>query len=421
MGLNITTVDDIKIVFGLDWVPLAGEGKEKTEVREYVREHDIAYQVRCAGDHSIIYGYMSRESVPDDEKKVVVLSAAMLLATKDNLPNRAIFLHVEAQTASVIIVEGGVPSPGGDFHGSIQDVQDIISQVQGDSQEIFTIFSANTDLYDNALPMTLSELLSDGDQEQSKLVKSSKGIDGKILVLVSLSVVMCIGYFGYQYYEQDKKAKALAASRAKPVIDPNKLYANAVKSAFSTAGLDGPSAALRFAEVPSGVNTLVAGWELKNIDCSSEACTFLWRINGGTNSTFTAAMGKNDYQYGVDGSHIQYVRPLEKTIGASVGSDALPNFKQFLLSFGSFAQRIQTIGLKVSIEPPTLFGDVTGISVQALKEPIRSGHFYVEGPQALSHDVMSVLPKYIAVSAYHIKLESASPTFKVEGSYYVKN
>lgn len=421
MTVHVTTIDDAQIVFGLDWEPIKGEGKEKTEVRDYVREHSSAYQVRCAGDHTVMFGYLPKDGVPDEVKKPVFLSAAMLLATKENLPSRAMFLHIDTQQASLAIVENGVPAPGGDFHGSVGEAQELIRQVQDESQELFTIYSDSLDLYGNALPMTLSELLLEGDQEKAKLVKCSKSVDGKLVGLVAITVLFGVGFLGYQYYEADKKAKALAAARAKPVVDPNKLYADAVRAAFANVGPSGPAAATRFNGVTVGVETFVGGWALTKIDCTPETCIYVWDIKGGTNASFTKAMGAQNYQYAVDGTRIQYDKPLAKADTAQVNSDALPTFGELLLSFGSFNQEIVTIGMKVSMEPPSIFGDVTGINVTVLRQPIRSGKFSIEGPQALSRDVMAKLPAYTAVNAYHMKLEGITPTFKIEGSYYVKN
>lgn len=421
MTFHVLTVEGAQIVFGLDWMPLAGERTEKNELREYVREHHSAYQVRCASDHSVIYGYLPKESLPEGLKKPVFLSAAMLLATKANLLSRAIFLHIDLQTASLVIVENGVPSPGGDFHGPIKEAQDIIRQVQDESQELFTIYSDCTDLYGEAIPMALTDLLADGDQEQSQLVKSTKGLDGKIVALCALTVLLGAGYLGYHFYEADKRTKAIAAARAKPVADPNKLYAKAVRIAFAAVGPSGPAAALRFQSVPVGLDTYVGGWALSKIDCVPETCTYMWDIKGGTNASFTKAMGPVDYQYATDGTRIQYVKPLLKTEAIPIDTDTLPSFGQLLLSFGSFNQEITTIGMKVAMEPPAIFGDVTGIAVSALHAPIRSGKFSIEGPQALSLEVMAQLPGYTSVSGYHIKLEGINPIFKVEGSYYVKN
>lgn len=421
MAVHIVTVDGKQIVFGLSWVPLSGDVTEKKEVREHVREHDAAFLIKYAGEHSVVYGFLAKENIPEDVKKPQLLSAAVLLATKDGVNTRSIFIEVETQYACLAIIDGGVPVPGGDFYGPINEVQEIIRQVMDDATDIFTIYSNNTELYGDAVPLTLAELLVEGDNEHAKLVKVGAEIDGKVIALAIITLVLGVGYFGYDYYRVDQARKALEASRNKPVLDPNKMYAEVLSKALLTAGLPGPQAAIYFSKITNGLEMYVAGWRLSEVNCVPEGCTYVWDISGGTNMTFMHAMGNRSYEFGTEGTQIKYFIALDARNEELMKAVNMPNFTEFTVTVGSFRQNVVRVGMQMSIEAPVIFGDVTGIVVSAIKSPVRRGSYTIEGPQAVANDVLGRTPAYMTVNAYSVKIDGVNPKFKIEGYYYVKN
>lgn len=420
MATHTFKVNGQQIIFGLDWMSLSGEAKESKEAAALARENAAAYQVRYAGERAVVYGFLPIDSVPEKVRKPVFVSAAALLATIPDMASSAIFIEVGAQQAKLVILENGVPSPGGDFFGPVSEAEEIIHRVQQDAGENFAFYGNYTEVYSHSIPMSLEELVADGDVAAATLVKAKLGIDTRLLGMMAFTVLLLVAYFAYGYHKEQKAAQLLAEQRAKPKLDPERQYKEAILKALPNVGVPASKAVKAFMGSWGSQEILVGGWALTNVECVPQGCQYQWGIVGGDNKSLRDALGNLPYQFNVDGTGVKYSVPNNKTDLGPPNFDQLPKMADFQLVTGSLMQNLRLIGVTVSMEQITLFGADPSINVKALKSPIYFGKLTISGKLGLLEEIFSRLPDNTTVRRMTIKFENGEPTFLIEGNYYVK-
>jgi len=421
MTAHILNSQGTQVVFGLDWMPLTGEQSEQDEVRLLAASTNAAYQVRHASEHAIVYGFLNKENVPEQIKKPEFVSATMLLATFPDVARNAIWVEVEAQTAKVAVLENGDPSPAGDFFGPLEHADEIIQRIQSDAGEIFTIYGNYTEVYPHSIPLQLSDLIAEGNVVLASLAKASKGINRNVVVLGVLAALLAGGLLYYDHMAEDARVNALAAKRKKPTVDTEKLYRETLRQAILSAGVPASAAADVLMGSWQNVETLQAGWTLKEVNCDVTACIYTWSVLGGTNASLKQALGDLPYQFSLAGTEVTYSLPNAKKTSVSLQLQALPTFGAFNLTAGSVFQQLRMVEVNVHVDPPTIFGAGEGVNVQALKAPIRTGRIVVEGAAALLPEVFSHLPDSVTFKTLQVTPKDGEPKFKLEGNYYVQN
>ena len=421
MPANISNVDGKQVIFGLDWVALSGELKEHKEVKALAQENVALYQVRHKGEDAIVYGFLSQDALSAEIKKANLVSAAVLLATTEQIAANAIFIEVEAQNAKLAILENGVPSPGGDFYGSVQEAEEIIRRIQNDAYEPFTFYGNYFEVYSNTIPLSLVDLLDNGDVAAATLVEI-KGNTVKWLGGFALFLLCFCAYFLYSDHQKEQKkiaALKLAQQKNTPV-NPTKLYAESLRIAASDAGIPSSKAAGILAESWQKQETVLAGWKLSEIDCLPQACSYFWRIDGGNNKTLYDALPGISLQYSLDGKSLAYTKNINVQY-SSLDVNKLPTFNEFQITTGAFIQGLRSIGVQVSIGQLSVFGASPDIKLSEIKSPVRFGTLNVSGDLSFLNEIFSRFPDNLTFRHLNIQIQDGQPTFRLEGNYYVKN
>ncbi len=421
MPANISNVDGKQVIFGLDWVALSGELKEHKEVKALAQENVALYQVRHRGDDATMYGFLSQNALSTEVRKANLISAAVLLATTEQVAANAIFIEVEAQNAKLAILENGVPSPGGDFYGSVQEAEEIIRRIQNDAYEPFAFYGNYFEVYSNTIPLSLADLLNNGDVTAATLVEikgnTIKWLSGFALFMLCF----CIYFFYNNHHKEQQKIAALKlAQKNNAVVNPVKLYADSLKTAAADAGIPSSKVASILVDSWAKQETLLAGWKLVEIDCLPQACSYLWHIDGGDNKTLHDALPGISLQYSLDGRSLAYTKNINAQY-TSLDVNKLPAFNEFQITTGAFIQGLRSIGIQVSIGQLSVFGANPDVNLSQIKSPVRFGALSVSGDLHFLNEILSHFPDNLTFRHLNVQIQDGQPTFRLEGNYYVKN
>lgn len=424
MTQQIFNVGGHQIVFGLDWMPLSGEKSEAKELRDLARETSSAFHVRCVAEHSVMYGFLPKGALPEKTKGRVLVSAAVLLASCPDVTSaRAIFIEVDGTIAKLIAIDHGVPVPGGDFVGSVIDAEVLIKRIQTEAGAQFAIYGNHSDVYEHTIQLSLEELLAQDDAKVSAatLKKSPAGLNYPVIFLLLLTLVAVGGYFYWEYVKSVRIAEQVAAQRARKKVDPAIKYWEAVKHALPAAGLPSREGANLFWNGWPGQEVYVGGWKLSAVNCTPDACLYVWDIAGGNNFSLREGLGNHAYQYTLDGQQVKYSLPLARKDSAALSLSDFPTFTNFMVTTGSFAQDMRMIGAKIAFEQPTIFAAAALTDIAAVKSPIRFGKYSIDGNVAILKELLLRLPANTTIGTLDIKIDGVQPTFKMQGNYYVKD
>jgi hypothetical protein len=415
-----------RVVFGLDWNLLAGEKTEEVELREAAREAEAAYQVRFANQHSTSYGFLSKEDIAEKSDKADKLaqyvSASMLFATIEGIAKDAVWIEVVDGLARMAVLEGGAPSPSGDFCGAPEEAEAIISRLLETEGREFTFYGEHSQNFvDVFVPLTLEALLDGGDIEASTLQPSKKsaGKNAKLLVLLGLVAAVGVGFIQYQKYAEEQKM--LELQKMQQNQNPNAAYKLALERAIPSAGVPSSNVADVFFAGWGQQEVSVAGWELGSVECTPSDCTYKWTVKYGTNEALVKALGKKDYKFSIGGTEATYSIPHTTTQTKKLQVENLPTFSNFMIDTGSFFQNLRLIQAGATIADLSFFAAETGINMAAVTSPVKTGKVTITAKLGLLKDVVSKLPDSVTFQKLVIKTENKETTFTLEGNYYVKN
>lgn len=424
MALHVYKVGaDTDVVFGIEWRVVTDVAEERDEVNAFVDEADAALQVRHEANSTVVYGFVSKDDFGARGKNIKFVSAAVLLATFPDVATNAMFVEVTGQKAKLAVIENGVPAPGGDIVASIQDVEAAIDQISVDTGKIFTIYGNCVDLYPQAIPVTLEELVAEANVAAATMARVKGRVPVKLLLLMAVVLLGTAGSFYYSHVK-DERARMAMMARRKPTVSPEIAYKASLNAALQSAGVVSPDAWRVLAKQWVKEDPVQGGWLLSLIDCVPETCTYTWRRVGGNNESLRDDLGPKPYRYSADGNAASYTLAVAQKSTTLLDPLAMAGMAQFQLQTGSYLQDLKTAGLQVmDLGKPAVFGAPPSINVNLLHHPVLSGTLGIVGPVAVLHDVFAEFPDPNAVSFNHlvIKFEKLrDPIFKLEGSYYVK-
>lgn len=416
MSARMVEVNGIQVIFGLDWVPLSGDGSEKEEVVRIVKENKAAYQVRCAGEHAILYGFLSKADVPDDVKNPKFKSAAALLASFPDVAANAIWIEVEGQTAKMAALRDGLPLPLGDFYGSVMEADERIRQIETDSGIPFTFYGNYSEVYQGTLPISLAELCDEGDSEIALLGKASRGTDRRMLVFGAIALALGLWQYGGDVWHVINPPKKVEK------IDPTKVYLTDLPNRLASAGTIAPVAG-RFIHGDWSKETLEGGWILSRMSCSIAQCSYTWHIAGGDGAALERALGTREVLFTPDGQEALVTVANQAAPQTPLNSDRLPSTAVFRSTVGSFAQDLSLLSVNYQFGDAKLFGasDPSAIDLNKLHGVIRAGDFKVTGKAALFEDVLRHLPESVTLDSMDLTISGIDPAFELKGTYYVKD
>src|SRR5260364_363513 len=160
------------VLFGLDWVPLSGEMSEKDEVRHAVRERNAAWQVRYAGDQSLLYGFLARENQPQRlRRRDRMICASLLLATLPTAASKAVWLATAGAKAGMARVIDHLPMPFGDFAGLLTEGRERIQRIEAYAGSGMTFALYGNDGATGTIPLSLDALLREADVPAATLMR----------------------------------------------------------------------------------------------------------------------------------------------------------------------------------------------------------------------------------------------------------
>jgi hypothetical protein len=416
MPVRMVEASGAQVVFGLDWVPLSGDGSEKDEVVRIVRENKAAYQVRCAAEHAILYGFFAKADLPDDLKNPKLKSAAALLATFPDVAANAIWIEVEGQTAKMAALRDGLPLPLGDFYGSVMEADERIRQIELDSGITFTIYGNYSDVYQSSLPISLAELCEEGSAELATLSKASRRTDKRTLAFGAIALVLAVWQYGGDVW------KLVHPPTQVEKVDATKIYLQQLPGRLASAGTVAPVAA-RFIHGDWSQETLEAGWVLTKVSCAIAQCAYTWNLAGGDSAALERAVGTKNILVSPDGQQALKTLENQPAPQTPLNRERLPSTAAFRRNLGSFAQDVSLLGVNFQFGDTRLFGaDNPGaIDLNKINDVIRSGELKVTGKAAVLDDVLENLPDSVTLDSMDLTITGIDPAFELRGTYYVKD
>ena len=416
MSARMVEVNGTQVVFGLDWVPLSGDGSEKDEIVRIVKENKAAYQVRCAADHAIQYGFLAKADLPDDAKNPRFKSASALLASFPDVAANAIWIEVEGQTAKMAALRDGLPLPLGDFYGVVMEADERIRQIEAESGITFTFYGNYSDVYQSSLPISLAELCEEGSSEIATLVKASLGTDKRMLAFGAVALVLAVWQYGGDAW------KSIHPPQKVEKVDATKVYLQQLPNRLASAGTVAPVAA-RFIHGDWSKETLQAGWFLTKVSCSIAQCSYTWNIVGGDGAALERALGTRNILFSPDGQQALVTLENQAAPQTPLNSDRLPSTAAFRRNQGSFAQDMSLLHVNFQFGDTKLFGadNPSAIDLNKLHGVIRAGDFKVTGKAAVFEDVLRHLPDSVTLDSMDLTITGVDPAFELRGTYYVKD
>jgi len=264
----------------------------------------------------------------------------------------------------------------------------------------------------------------------------------QILALLAVSAVVFVaGFSGVSY--KLARDKRIADEQARLASDPNIVYETKIESDLAAITGTGQTSLRRMVGGLKQIPLQINGWRLNKVECTPALCNASWNRSYGNFAEFGhalphSAMGQPQYdvfkpddltsarlvtqhrleETSADGIVAAASAPLPKLMRA-----ALPLRSAVSSKFFSTLQDLSMVGIKVKVEPATLFagkGDVN-----QLVRPVVNAAWSIEGPLWTLENI--VLEDYVALDTFTVELDTdkAAPSmekthFKLSGKYYAK-
>lgn len=404
-------VGGLTLVSGLEWQALMGIRSPASEKREIARELNATRHVEMSNGHETIVGFLPGEMAAGLPKKLYSLSA--LLAGVPNISPYCVLVLEEGDVAILAALQDGLPAPGFDGYGSTEEVIATARDFINMAPEGVTVYG-NCRLLD-ATPLTLEAIVQQTKTTKQGLLKNLPNPYMKAAVLLGLIALFSgTAYYAYNYQKKQEQA----AAQLRSVVNVDAKYLENVFALLQASNPAKPTLTMLKAAIDQ-VDISNNGWSLTNILCNKTACTYNWKNDGGTNSSFNPPANVTGLSFSDKGDTLTYQVPYAQSLPMGVVSGQALSLETIRRNVVGKFQEYADLKVSSSFEKADIFGIPPGLPGTPAKT-VKEGIFSVEGPW-FAFEVLENLPDATAFESLDINISADQQlSFKAMGKYYVK-
>lgn len=413
MEFFATTVEGIALVSGLEWRALTGTASADKETRKYAKDIDAKLYVDVKNaDNVVTCGFLPNENkgeLPPKPHSLPVILAGMPGVAPD-----CVLVIQQGEEATIAALLNGVPAPGFDGHGDLEEVVAAARTFIQLAPQGVTVYGNCEEL--ESEPLELAELLKVSTKmKEARLhgLAISPAVRIGMLAVVFLCVAGAAKY-GFDYKENLKKMAAERLANA----DPDVAYKNAVAPLFQSA-IPVTTAVATLREILAPIAVSDGGWDMVGIVCQQNGCTFTWQNVTGTNKTFIVPKQVKNMKYSPKGDIVTYELQYAKPLGTGLNVEKTLTIEEIWRDVIGDFQQLAAIGVERNFSNPEVFGIPAGMMGKPT-QPFKEGSYTLNGPwfalESISH-----LPVASSFDTLAISIDSSKHiNFKLTGKYYVQ-
>lgn len=422
MAAVIFTVDGVNLAFGLEWRKLSGEGDEHREILYLAEEAGAQKLVRMAQDEQqqVVVGLYA---VADGAKKLqghVYSAAALFGMSQADRRNALMMIKLDDELYAVMATHDGMPVPGFDAVGSRDAMRERALDYIGTQASAALVIFADGDY----ISVRIEKMAYDMHQLAIDPAKEArlKPLPRRINKTAVFGILMIGCLYGYGEWmdmkAEQRRQAALDAQRQQ--ADPEVVYRDNLIKELELSGARMSERIPEVMRVAGRFPIEQGGWELQAMKCDRTSCAAVWekRVVGVTYADFLSRHTRHGtLNYPIDGRTITEEVPIERR-SRVVSRDDVMSVSRDLPERLSQLQALGPAAIRYQMTPPSIVGvSLGGVTVSALKDPVKGGSITVSGPLS-AIDALSELKG--AFSATSVAINIPNKTFTVEGKYYVK-
>jgi hypothetical protein len=417
---------DYRLVSGLRWRPLPLLDKEAAEAAAQAEEIQAELGVRCATHdlRIITYGFLPDTDAAELEGSGAMLSLAALFSRLPDVSPVSLLVLKDGKQGAMVALRDTLPVAGYDCNGSLEEIIEMGREFISVASQGVTVYGSPEyiEYFGSVVSVNPDELI--GNKDAVKHSRIARVKTGSGLHMMALIAVMVLAAGGYTYWDYTKKQEAIRRAAAQQKQDPNKTYAEGLRSLLASAGMPAQSWLPLVKETVGTLQVEQAGWRLSTAKCQPNGCLIAASQAGGTYKSFVAPKGAINAGYNVNGREVVYTVPIDRdTYKSALDGDGIPGFNEFIVHTGSLLQRAAIAGVNFQLSRPEPFGIPPGVMPDQIDKTrlVRIGKWVLSGPYYLS-DVLDGLPSSMTLSGFDVTLGRVDATiqFNAEGTYYVK-
>lgn len=413
------------LVFGMDWGVL-DTLESKSSKLAALKEQGANWIATFKQEGETKIGTI--DSIGEFPSKVQVLSGAAQIALHENFASETVLaLLKEAGEGG----NDGLVVAVGLINGTIildavlddSSVKSAIEEFEKRCSESSAVYRVENVVWEDFLPTKTSRFKTTPAVVVTKL--RSKLPANYVAGVIGITAVLAVGYFGYDYYEQQqKRAQELEAARQ---VDPEVLYAASTKAYLAKPVSLVKNALPAIRTSIGNIPTTFAGWNLKAIQCNDKYCSFRWERLFGTFEEFSDRAPK-------EWTNIVFsddARTITTQMAISIPKTTLPpktswltkaDFKKDVVSKW---QRYSEVGLNTRVAATKLEAVPPGVAPELLRRSPNAINVaqweVVAGSNWFAADGLDESPDYMTFELFKAVVNATGITFEAKGYVHVKN
>jgi hypothetical protein len=408
------------LAFGIEWQTTSGLRELGVERRTLLREAKASHVITLEQAQKRPLIGIAR-GLPRSAR---AYSAALLLARHMGKGGAVLACSLGKNVCGVVGVRNGQPVVGFDEAGTPELIRAKVSEFVRTFNEPVQLFTWGVHV-DGAQELNPVALF--GQSEALKTARLSPATLPLKLVatLATTFFAAGVGFFGYNYWQQQKAEEMRQQQmKAKPV-DYNRLYEDAIKGNLLSTGprAEGLPELMRTVRAMPAVHE---GWWLDSVHCRPGICQTHWKVDNGTSDAFFThpipGTGTPQFDPDFKGLSLDFqASPLTDWQG--IQQDALLDETTFMRQMGTLSQETTDAEKEFSVTQASITALPAGAVEAQIRHPVKSGTWKLAGKLWVG-DFASHFPPGFTVDELSISVPQGNPestSIEIKGKYFVKN
>lgn len=403
------------LALGLEWVLSQGAG-----IRQIAAENEALACIQLNHNDTATVG-LSKQKLP---RQATYSLAALMVnwAAAQNIPNAIFCIKVAENLYSVVGLLEGLPSPGYDRVGPLDEVRSLADKFVAHWRPIASLTCFSDEPWDDEYQPISVDVFLELLDEKSHAAAARMGaipVDLKKTALLAIVVLSTVGYFGWDRYTQWQAEEAITVAEASQK-SPQQLYDESLPGAFAKVGWP-LSEALRLADNLSQTLELErGGWRVQSLSCAqaTASCQLKW-LRSSKTATFQTFLQDLPEERGqrmvLSSDTITESHPVTAPAMPPIPREQLKPPAYFFGGIISGLQRLaQTGSAQYSMTDAIPLGSPAGKII-----PLRKGGITFSGEAWLMPMLHKLPSKDIAVTSFDVTT-GEKPSFRIELNYFSK-
>lgn len=412
MEFFAVNVAGISLISCLEWRTLTGLTTPVKEIVEHASDIGASLYVETRNETDITCGFLPNERRVDLPKRAHSL-AAVFAGVPDLSPDCVLVVQ-DKDVALMAALRNGMPAPGFDGYGPIAEIEEL-------AKKFIQLAPGNVTVYGNCEQLSPVALTLDDVVKKSKTLKTSRlqAVPRpwvKVACLIATLLLLGGGAkYGYDYKQEQKRK---AAERL-AYVNVDEEYARSIRELFK-AGLPVRQSVLQIRDVLASTPVTIGGWNLAEVVCQKDGCSYVWKNEFGTNRTFVPPAGALNLKYSNKGDQILYQIGFKTPLSTGIPYEKSLTNDQILRDVTGDLQEFRDFNVTQSFEPPAGdYGLPPGLPSTPTKT-YKEGAFTLSGPW-YALDAAQKLPEAAALETLKINFGAEEGIgFTITGKYYVQ-